>query len=178
MPGAHPGISTSCRFRPLSALVTSSRPAFSNGAVPHGRNTGYPEVVFHSRAESDFAADTRNSALPARGCFLFLSFRPFGGSNVGMQPLVPRPIKRLADHPRSTDASKCGQAMVQITGATGRDSGECQRTNPRAESRLGVPRKQNGGKRRARLGIYPVKRSCARENKKQKWGTANESSQL
>jgi hypothetical protein len=38
----------------------------------------------------------------------------------------------------------------------------------RAESRLGVPRKQNGGERRARLGIHAVKRSRAREKKDRK----------
>jgi hypothetical protein len=53
-------------------------------------------------------------------------------------------------------------------GGTGRDSGERERTNPRAESRLGVPRKQNGGERRARLGSHAIKRSRARENKEQK----------
>src|SRR6266516_4537416 len=38
--------------------------------------------------------------------------------------------------------------MIQVT----RDSGERSERTPRAESRLGEPRKQNGSERRARLG--------------------------
>src|SRR5262245_38160978 len=79
-----------------------------------------------------------------------------------------RRIKRLADRSRSTDASKCGQAIVQITWGTGGDSGERSEQTQWAESRLGVPRKQNGGERRARLGIHAVKRSRAREKKGRK----------
>ena len=46
---------------------------------------------------------------------------------------------------------KRGQRMVQVT----RDSGEVAweiKQSRKAESRLGEPRKQNGGERRARLG--------------------------
>src|SRR5207247_39246 len=47
-----------------------------------------------------------------------------------------------------------------ILGGTGRDSGERSEQTHGAESRLGEPRKQNGGERSARLAF---KRGCARE---------------
>ena len=57
------------------------------GIVPlYERVRRYPKPAFPSRAEGDFP---RNSALPARGCSPSPYFWPFGGSNVGIQPLAP-----------------------------------------------------------------------------------------
>ena len=55
-------------------------------------------------------------------------------------------------------------------GGTGRDSGERSERTHRAESRLGGAKKAERKRApdAARLGIYAVKRSCARENKGQK----------
>jgi hypothetical protein len=59
------------------------------------------------------------------------------------------------------------QTMVQITGPAEILVSD-KRTNPSGRISLGVPRKQNGGERRARLGIHAVKRSRAREKEGRK----------
>ena len=68
---------------------------------------------------------------------------------------------------RPNDASKSGRTMVQIT----RDSGERSERTHGAESRLGVPRKQNGGERRARLGGFCRQARPVRERKRGRKGT-------
>ena len=163
---------------PLSrfALLLISRLVFSNGSF-HIDATGHPAVVFHSRAESDFAAETRNSALSARGCFPFLYFRPFGGSNVGMQPLAPVRLNDLQTTRGQTMLPNAAKRWFKSQGPGEILVSASERTR-RSESSLGVPRKQNGGERRARLGIRAVKRSSARENKgaEEGYGTSSSSS--
>ena len=93
-----------------------------------------------------------------------------------MQPLVPIRLNDLQTTRGQTMLPNAAKRWFKSQGGPGEILVSVSERTRRAESRLGVPRKQNGGERRARLGINAVKRSRARENEEQKGNRTSTSS--